>query len=80
MAALVHKVHKGQSRERLGRGFSLFEIKTAGLSAGQARKMAIPVDSRRKSRYDANVDLLRKIVAPSKDVAHRIADKENADE
>jgi transcription termination factor NusA len=44
---------------RRGRGFSLQEIKDAGLSLTDARWMAIPIDGRRKTRHPENVKLIK---------------------
>ncbi len=46
-------------KNRQGRGFSLPEIKEAGISLADVRWMAIPVDSRRKTRHNENVTLLK---------------------
>ncbi|MFX1539285.1 MAG: ribosomal protein L13e [Promethearchaeota archaeon] len=47
---------------RRGRGFSFKELKDAGLSLADARWMAIPVDSRRKSHHPENVKMLKDYV------------------
>ncbi|MFX1491269.1 MAG: ribosomal protein L13e [Promethearchaeota archaeon] len=44
---------------RRGRGFSSKELKDAGLSLADARWMAIPIDSRRKSHHPENVKMLK---------------------
>ncbi|MEM2930045.1 MAG: ribosomal protein L13e [Thermoproteota archaeon] len=44
---------------RLARGFSLGELKEAGLTVDQARKLGLPLDSRRKSRHEENVKKLK---------------------
>jgi large subunit ribosomal protein L13e len=46
-------------KERLGKGFSPDEIKEAGLDAGSARKLGIPVDWKRKSSHEENVEALK---------------------
>lgn len=44
---------------RVGHGFSLQEIKKAGMTVKSARKKGIRVDVRRKSAYDDNVRILK---------------------
>jgi predicted flap endonuclease-1-like 5' DNA nuclease len=51
---------------RYGRGFSHSELKDAGIGIADARWMAIPIDSRRKTKHPENVKLL-------KDYAKRIS-------
>jgi len=52
-------IEKSDGRQRSGKGFSLEEIKKAGLDQSEARKMKIPVDQRRKTAHDANVAELK---------------------
>jgi len=47
---------------RRGRGFSLKELKDAGIGLADARWMAIPIDSRRKTHHPENVKLLQDFV------------------
>jgi large subunit ribosomal protein L13e len=54
---------------REGRGFSLGELKSAGVSKLQAKRMRIRIDVRRRSTHDFNVKELAEMVsryAPSK--------------
>lgn len=46
-------------KTRRGRGFSLKELKDAGVSQEDARWMAIPIDTRRKTQYAENVTALK---------------------
>jgi large subunit ribosomal protein L13e len=52
---------------REGRGFSLAEIQAVGLNAGEARILGIPVDVRRKSSHEENVEILKEYVASAKE-------------
>lgn len=45
---------------RVGRGFSIGEIKQAGLTVQLARQFNIPLDFRRRSVHQHNVENLRK--------------------
>lgn len=42
------------------RGFSLTELKNAGLTKQDAKKIGIPLDIKRKSAHDENVETLKK--------------------
>ena len=46
-------------KQRGGRGFSFEELKKAGLNPVEARKLEIPVDKRRKTAHDQNVETIK---------------------
>lgn len=53
---------------REGRGFSLGEIKEAGLYVGKARLLGIPVDTRRGTIHEENIKTVKEIaLSPEKD-------------
>jgi hypothetical protein len=52
---------------REGRGFSLAEVQAAGLNAGEAEVLGIPVDLRRKSMHEENVEILKEYIASAKE-------------
>jgi predicted flap endonuclease-1-like 5' DNA nuclease len=57
------EIHAPQTGEkRRGRGFSYSELKDAGIELTDARWMAIPIDSRRKTKHSENVKLLKEYV------------------
>jgi len=58
----VMVVHGEQKRK--GRGFSCKEIEEAGVSCEQFDKMKLPWDSRRRTSYKENVDMLKKMEKP----------------
>ncbi len=47
---------------RVGRGFSLGEIREAGLTEKLARELNIPIDKRRRSIHPWNVEALKKFL------------------
>lgn len=53
----------GSNRTRKGRGFSLGELKEAGLTVEKARAMGLYVDKRRKSIHKENVELLKRLLS-----------------
>ena len=62
-------------KERPGKGFSPDELKEAGLTALDARNLKIPVDRKRRSSHEENIEALKnhfektKAVKPKKAVA-----------
>lgn len=57
---------------RVGRGFSLGELKAAGLSEYEARKIGIYVDKNRKSVHDENVKALKEWKEKVKTIGEKI--------
>jgi large subunit ribosomal protein L13e len=53
------KILKPDGKQRSGRGFSLEELKKAGLNKAEAKKLEIPVDERRKTAHDQNVKAIK---------------------
>ena len=53
------KVDKADGKQRSGRGFSLEELKKAGLNPAEAKTLKIPVDKRRKTAHDQNVKAVK---------------------
>jgi len=58
MQAIV-KSPKG--KKRVGRGFSLSELKTVGISIKEAKKLGIYIDKRRKSLHEENVKKIKEL-------------------
>ena len=54
---------KRKRRIRVGKGFSRDELKAVGLNVKQALKMEIPVDVRRSTMHEENVETLRSFLA-----------------
>ena len=57
---------KPDGKQRSGRGFSPDELKKAGLTAADARRIRLPVDFRRKTAHDENVEALKAHFAKAK--------------
>ncbi len=55
---------------RGGRGFSLSELKEARVSVGSTRRLGIYVDPRRRTRHEANLRLLERILRKSAKNSH----------
>jgi ribosomal protein L13E len=46
-------------KSRSGKGFSPDELKEAGLNAGDARALKIPVDRKRRTSHEENITALK---------------------
>lgn len=61
--ALKPIVQKRGGEQRPGKGFSIGELKKAGLNLKQALKMGIPADSRRRTIHEENVKALKDYIS-----------------
>jgi len=52
-------VQKRKGRTRRGKGFSRGEVREAGADFRQALKLGVPVDLRRKTKYEDNIKILK---------------------
>jgi large subunit ribosomal protein L13e len=59
----VQAIVKRKRRIRPGRGFSRAELKEVNLSVREALKLGIPVDVRRSTKHDENIEILKSLVA-----------------
>jgi len=59
---IIYKPATDKMEVRIGRGFSIGELKEVGLSEKEARKLGIYVDRRRKSIHNENIEILRKFL------------------
>ena len=57
---------KQDGKQRSGRGFSPDEIEKAGLTQTEARKMQLPVDKRRKTSHEQNVETMKSHISKVK--------------
>jgi ribosomal protein L13E len=53
------KVFKKGGKQRYGKGFSREELKKAGLSFKQALKLGLPIDSKRRTTHEENVEVIK---------------------
>ena len=58
----VHPIVRRRYRVRRGKGFSREELKALNLSLKMALRLGIPVDPRRRSRHDENVEALKRLL------------------
>jgi len=61
MASIVYKPATRSKERRVGKGFSLGELREAGLTPADAKRLGIYVDKRRKSVHPWNVEILKKL-------------------
>lgn len=66
MMALKPKVFKKGGKQRYGKGFSREELKKAGISLKEALKLSIPVDFRRKTTHNENVEAVKAFLEKEK--------------
>jgi len=66
MRAVKPKIFKKGGKQRYGKGFSREELKKAGLSLKEALKFGIPVDSRRRTAHEENVDVVKTFLESKK--------------
>jgi len=60
------KIFKRGGKQRYGKGFSVEELKKAGLSVKEAIKLGIPTDPRRKTAHDKNVETVKSFLEKRK--------------
>ncbi len=60
------KIVKPDGKQRSGKGFSRDEIGKAGLNSVEAAKLGLPVDLRRKTAHDENVEAIKAYVEKAK--------------
>lgn len=56
------KVFKDSNKQRSGKGFSISEMRKAGSSLAEAVRFGIPVDHRRKTTHDENIEAAKKAI------------------
>jgi len=66
MAATRPLVSRKGGKQRSGRGFSREELKKAELSFKEALKLGIPVDLRRRTVHEKNIDVIKEFLGSRK--------------
>jgi large subunit ribosomal protein L13e len=56
-------IQRPHGKTKNGKGFSPNELEKAGITCFQAKQMGIPVDFRRKSTHQCNIETLTRITA-----------------
>ncbi len=59
MQKIKATITKRNGKKSTSRGFSRTELQKAGLTKQDAEKMGIPLDQKRKSAHDENVEALK---------------------
>lgn len=52
-------ISKRNGKQKQGKGFSLNELKAAGVNKQQAKLAGLPVDIRRRSEHNENVEAIK---------------------
>jgi large subunit ribosomal protein L13e len=60
------KVFKQDGKQRYGKGFSVDELRKAGSSLSEAVKFGVPVDARRKTAHEVNVEAVKAFLVERK--------------
>lgn len=60
------KIFKPDGKQRSGKGFSRDELGNAGLYSAEAARLGLPVDLRRKTAHDENVEAIKAYVEKTK--------------
>ncbi|MCD6535756.1 MAG: ribosomal protein L13e [Thaumarchaeota archaeon] len=56
------KLKDGRIITRTGRGFSLNELRAAGITIDVAKRLGIPIDKRRRSSREENIQMLKEFL------------------
>lgn len=67
MEPIVYKPGTRKRENRVGRGFSLGELKAVGLDFKKALKMGLSIDKRRKSIHQENIELLKELLSEARE-------------
>lgn len=59
-------VFKKGGKQRYGKGFSREELKKAGLSLKDALKLRVPIDSRRRTLHEENINAIKQFLGNKK--------------
>ncbi|MEM1514586.1 MAG: ribosomal protein L13e [Candidatus Bathyarchaeia archaeon] len=63
MNAKITAMIYSKGKRRAGKGFSIEELKVVNLTPEKALKLRIPIDRRRKTRYEENIKTLKRYLS-----------------
>ena len=66
MTTAKPRVFKTREKKRHGKGFSREELKRAGTNMTEALKLRIPLDPRRKTAHEENIETLKALMTQKK--------------
>lgn len=69
MKAVKPVVFKKSGKQRVGKGFSIGELKEAKLNIKKALKLGIPVDPRRRTTHEGNAKALNDLLETKKAIS-----------
>jgi large subunit ribosomal protein L13e len=72
MVRMISPIVKRGAKVKTGKGFSIDELREAGLNAGEARHLGVPVDQRRSTSYPENVEGLNEWVEEARKEGFRV--------
>lgn len=73
MTRIISPTVFGRKGQRDGKGFSKAELDEIGITGSEASRLGIPVDKRRSTKYDENIDRLKSYVEEAKKAGIRIS-------
>ncbi len=72
MVRMISPIVKRGAKVKTGKGFSIDELREAGLNVGEARHLGVPVDQRRSTSYPENVEGLKEWVEKARKEGFRV--------
>jgi ribosomal protein L13E len=69
MSTIEPKVFKPGGKQRRGKGFSRGEIQKAGSNLPELLRLGVPVDPKRRTAHDENVEALKTFITGKKAAA-----------
>jgi hypothetical protein len=72
MARFISPIVESGDIIREGKGFSAEELTAVELTVGKARSLGIPVDLKRGTGYDENVEALKEFLEETKDMDYTV--------
>lgn len=70
-------IQKRNGKQSIGKGFSLNELKQAGITKQQAKQNGLRVDVKRKTAHDENVQTIKAHVKPAAPKSKAVAEEKS---